>query len=108
MKNTIVAALAASITGVTAWGDASLAQDTNGNNYRNAVKGMTIDNVAGSGTYPRVDFMDPATGQCSQTPQGYSGPLGPLADEVSLLESQRACSASNTCRSPLTFVDLPT
>ncbi|PSK60521.1 Protein TOS1 [Elsinoe australis] len=83
MKNTIVAALAASITGVTAWGDASLAQDTNGNNYRNAVKGMTIDNVAGSGTYPRVDFMDPATGQCSQTPQGYSGPLGPLADEIS-------------------------
>ncbi|PNS20872.1 Protein TOS1 [Sphaceloma murrayae] len=83
MKNTIVAALAASIAGVTAWGDPSLAKDSNGNSYRNAVKGMTIDNVAASGTYPKVVSIDPATGQCSQADQSYSGPLGPLADEIS-------------------------
>ncbi|KAF2221281.1 putative TOS1-like glycosyl hydrolase-domain-containing protein [Elsinoe ampelina] len=58
--------------------------DSRGNNYRNAVKGMTFDNVGGSGTYNRITYMDPATAQCSSEPFKYSGPLGPMGDDVSI------------------------
>ncbi|KAF4552586.1 PGA52-like protein [Elsinoe fawcettii] len=83
MKNALIAAVAATITGVTAWGDPNLPKDARGNSYRNSVKGMTFDKVAGSGTYNRITSMDPATGQCSSEKASYSGSLGPMAGDIS-------------------------
>ena len=56
--------------------------DDNGNWYCQKVDAITYTGVGGSGEYNRVTNMDSGSGQCRSTPQGYSGNLSPLDEEV--------------------------
>ena len=56
--------------------------DDNKNWYCQNVTAITYTGVGGSGSYNRVTNMDSTGGACSSSPQGYSGSMSPLDEEV--------------------------
>lgn len=73
------AVIAASLSGAAAEPGA---QEINGNWYANLVQKISYTGLGSSGTYQRVSDM--SNGQCSYSPQSYSGNLSPLDEEVGL------------------------
>lgn len=57
-------------------------KEINGNWYCSAVDELKYDIFGQKGTYMRVTHMDPDTGECTQEPQEYSGPMAPFNEEV--------------------------
>lgn len=57
------------------------AQEIGGNWYANLVQKISYTGLGSAGQYQKVTDM--SNGQCSYTPQSYSGNLSPLDEEVS-------------------------
>ncbi|GAB7364397.1 hypothetical protein MBLNU230_g4940t1 [Neophaeotheca triangularis] len=55
-----------------------------GNWYCKQVNAITYQGVGGNGKYNKVTSMDANSGTCSSTPQGYSGSMSPLNEELSM------------------------
>jgi len=81
MKYSIIsAALFAAVVSA----DAGCTTDGHSNWYCQEVNAISYTGVGSPASYNKVTGMNPSNGQCSSTPFGYSGPLAPLNEEVSM------------------------
>jgi len=64
--------------------DAGCTTDGHNNWYCQEVNAISYTGVGSAASYNKVTGMNPSNGQCSSTPFGYSGPLSPLNEEVSM------------------------
>ena len=73
---------AASAQQLEARGLCDNAVNDGGNWYCSMVKALTYNGVGGENKYNKITKMDGNSGSCESTPQGYSGSMSPLDEEV--------------------------